>query len=244
MAKNLIDLLWWQEGGSARTGRRGPRARWSTPQVVAKAIRLADAHGLAAVTIRGLAQQLQITPMSVYTHVNSRDDLLVLMADRVHTEAADAAADAPSVAGDWRMRVRAVAEVNLTLLRRHPWLLQIDDQRTTFGPGTIAKYDRELHAFDQTGLSDIDRDAALTFVLDFVRASADRMATTVAPGDFGPLWEDASGTLADRIGADYPLARRVGAAAGEQLGAPYDARAAWEFGLERVLSGLDSVVTA
>lgn len=240
MAKNLIELLWWERAGSVRAGRRGPKARWSTPHVVTEAMRLADAHGLDAVTVRALAHEMDITPMSVYTHVNSRDDLLVLMADRAHAEASDAA----HVDGDWRMRVRAVAEANLALLQRHPWLISIDDQRTALGPGTIAKYDRELHAFDQTGLSDLDRDAALTFVLDFVRAAAGRMIATPDPAEFGVVWEEAAGTLADLVVDDYPLARRVGAAAGEQLGAPYDAKAAWEFGLARVLSGLASVITA
>lgn len=240
MAKNLIELLWWERAGTARTGRRGPRARWSTPQVVAEAMRIADAHGLDAVTIRALAHELEITPMSVYTHVNSRDDLLVLMADRAHAEVAGIPVDED----DWRMGLRAVAEANLALLQAHPWLLEIDDQRTALGPGTIAKYDGELRAFDATGLSDVDRDAALTFVLDFVRAAAGRMIAASGPAEFGAFWEQAADTLADLVGDDYPLARRVGAAAGEQLGAPYDAKAAWEFGLARVLSGLESVVTA
>lgn len=240
MAKDLIELLWWERAGSARTGRRGPKARWSTPQVVAEAMRLADADGLDAVTIRALAHEMGITPMSVYTHVNSRDDLLVLMADRAHTEAAVDSLDQE----DWRMRVRAVAETNLALLMRHPWLLGIDDQRTALGPGTIAKYDRELHAFDETGLSDVERDATLTFVLDFVRAAAGRMLAASDPTEFGSTWEEVAGTLARLVGDDHPLARRVGAAAGEQLGAPYDAQAAWRFGLERVLGGLESVITA
>src|SRR3546814_4852682 len=56
----------------------------STGTVVDAATRLADADGLAAVTIRRLASELEVSTMSVYTHVNSRDDLLVLMADAAH----------------------------------------------------------------------------------------------------------------------------------------------------------------
>jgi len=233
---DLVELLWWDVVASRREPRRGPRPRWSTPQVVQRAIRIADEEGLGAVTIRALAQALQITPMSVYTHVSSRDELLVLMADRAHAELAGP----PLGEGGWRRRVRAVAESNLALLKAHPWLLDIDDHRTALGPGTIAKYDRELHAFDGTALSDVDRDAALTFVLDFTRAAARRLTATEP--DFDAIWHDAADRLAELVGEDYPLARRVGAVAGEQQGAPYDPRAAWEFGLERVLAGLADAI--
>ena len=54
--------------------------------VIAHAVALADAGGLGAVTVRALAESLEITTMSVYTHVNSREDLLVLMADEVHAQ--------------------------------------------------------------------------------------------------------------------------------------------------------------
>nr|BFF17943.1 hypothetical protein GCM10025730_14640 [Promicromonospora thailandica] len=136
--------------------------------MVETASALADAEGLAAVTVRRLGDALGISTMSVYTHVNGRDDLLVLMAD-----AACARMPRPGhgTAG-WRTRVRRVAEANLALLLEHPWLLEIDDDRTAFGPGTIAKYDHELHALDPLDLADVARDAALTFVLDFVRGAA------------------------------------------------------------------------
>src|SRR3546814_6350577 len=80
----LIDLLWRDHPDAPVRGSRGPQARVSTGTVVDAATRLADADGLAAVTIRRLASELEVSTMSVYTHVNSRDDLLVLMADAAH----------------------------------------------------------------------------------------------------------------------------------------------------------------
>ena len=56
--------------------------------MVAAAISLADTDGLGAVTVRALAQALGMTAMSVYTHVNSRHDLLVLMVDDAHAQMA------------------------------------------------------------------------------------------------------------------------------------------------------------
>ncbi|MFC4138590.1 MULTISPECIES: TetR/AcrR family transcriptional regulator [unclassified Microbacterium] len=234
MPRPLIDLLWRDAPDAPSGGRRGPRPKHSVGEVVDRAISLADDLGLAGLTVRALADSLGMTTMSVYTHVGSRDDLLVLMADRAHARMAAP----PSADTGWRTRVRQVAEDNLALLRRHPWLLDVHDPRTALGPGTIAKYDRELHAFDGTTADDIARDAALSFVLDFVGAAAPRIMRMPDDAGFGDAWEQSAGPLARYIGEDFPLARRVGAAAGEAMGAPYDARRAWEFGLDRVIAGL------
>lgn len=236
----LIDLLWRDNPGAPRSGRRGPKARYSTGDVVGKAIDIADAGSLDAVTIRGLAQALDMTAMSVYTHVNSRDDLLVLMADYAYAQMPKASFGHSA----WQTRVRRVAEDNLALLSAHPWLLDIDDPRTALGPGTIAKYDHELHIFDGTPLSDLHRDAALTFLLDFVRSSAARIVRTPpAVPNFGALWEQSVHHLANYLAEDFPLAQRVGGVAGEAMNAPYDAAQAWEFGLERVIAGLAELIS-
>lgn len=235
----LVDLLWRDSPGAPTGGRRGPKAKHSTGDVVTEAVSVADAGGLAAVTIRGLAQALGMSTMSIYTHVNSRDDLLALMADHAHARMPLA----PFGRTEWRSRARRMAEDNLALLRAHPWLLDIDDPRVALGPGTIAKYEHELHVFDGTALGDIDRDAALTFVLDFVRSSAGRIVRTPAHPDFGDLWEQSADRMASYLGEDFPLAQRVGRAAGESMSAPYDAERAWQFGLARVIDGLTELVT-
>lgn len=238
MAKDLLALLWRDSSGALASGRRGPRARHSTGDVITKAIELADERGLETVTIRGLADSLGMTPMSVYTHVNSRDDLLVLMVDLVH-------ARMPGADGsqrDWRKAVVQIAESNRLLLRAHPWILEIDDPRTVIGPGTIAKYDRELHAFDGADLDDVRRDAALTFVLGFARQAAARFTEHRRSQEFAAGWEHIAERLSGHLEGAHPLAQRVGRAAGEALGSPYDADAAWEFGLARVIAGLADVI--
>ena len=238
MPRPLVDLLWRDSPAAPSRGRRGPRARHSAGDVVEQAVAIADADGLAAVTVRALAQALGMTTMSVYTHVNSRDDLLVLMADHVHAQAPRE----PFGRSRWRTRVRRVAEDNRALLGAHAWLLEVDDPRTALGPGTIAKYDHELHALDGTGLGDVERDAALAFVLDHARSAAARALRATPTADFADVWADSAGPLAGYLGDDFPLAQRVGSAAGEELGAPYDAERAWEFGLDRVLAGLGELV--
>jgi len=179
-----------------------------------------------------------MSPMSVYTHANSRDDLLVLMADAAHSSAPLARfGKAP-----WRTRVRRVADANLALLRSHPWLLDLNDDRVALGPGTIAKYDHELHAFDGIGLSDLDRDAALTFVIDFARCSASAMLRAGQQGDFAEVWQESVGALGRYLDGSYPLAQQVGGAAGEHMTAPYSASHAWEFGMQRIIAGLAQLI--
>ncbi|MGA4668601.1 TetR/AcrR family transcriptional regulator [Propionibacteriaceae bacterium Y1923] len=236
MPRPLVDLLWRDHPLAPAGGSRGPRARLGTGQVVERAVAMADDGGLAAVTIRSLGQSLGVTGMSVYTYVNSRDDLLVLMADHVHFAMQLTALGAVG----WQARVRQVAQDNLALFTEHPWLLEVEDPRTALGPGTIAKYDHELLAFEAAGLADLDRDASLSFVLDFVRASAARLLRGPG-GDFTHVWRESVDSLANYLGEDHPLAQRVGRVAGEAMGAPSDAARAWEFGLVRVIAGLEAL---
>jgi len=238
VARTLVDLLWRHDPRAPTGGTRGPRPKVSTSQAVDAAVRIADHDGLDAVTIRRLGTHLGVAANAVYTHVGSRDDLLVLMADQVRSQEPPA----PYASDDWRERVRQVAADELALHEAHPWLLQVTDQRTAFGPGTIATYDHQLHALDGTGLADVDRDAALTFVTDFARASARARRPDPGAADMSAQWPATAARLAGYVGERYPLARRVGAAAGEAMAAPYSAEHAWQFGLERVLDALAALV--
>ncbi len=234
MPRPLIDLLWRDHPDAPAGGSRGPRARVSTGAVVDTAVRLADKDGVAAVTIRRLASELDVSTMSVYTHVNSRDDLLVLMVDAAHSQIEHSSYGRLG----WRARVRRVAESNLALLRSHPWISDVVDARTALGPGTIAKYDHELGALTPLGLAPVACDAALTYVLDFVTATAQALRPNPGAAELAAHWPEWSARLAAYLGDDHPLAQAVGAAAGEAMGGPSDALHAWEFGLARVLDGL------
>ena len=234
MPRPLMDLLWRDHPRARSASRRGPRARVSTGAVVAAATQIADEEGLTAVTVRRLAADLGLSTMSVYTYVNSRDDLLVLMVDEVH-----ARMDRPDFGRTgWRRRVRRIADANLRTLRDHRWLHDVMDERVALGPGTIAKYDYELGAVLPLGLGLVASDAALTFVLDFVRASARAFQPGPGAGELAAHWQEWGPRLAAYVGTDFPAARAVGAAAGEAMGGPASPSFAWEFGLGRVLDGL------
>ena len=239
MARDLLDLLWRDHPGAPRRGARGPQPKVTTSDAVSAAIALADRDGLAAVTVRRLAVDLDVAPMSLYTYVGPHEDLLVLMADQVNAEMAR-----PSFGRrGWRARVRAVAEANRRLSLEHPWLLDVGDQRVALGPGTIAKYDYELGAVEPLGLDDVDTDAALTFVLDFARAAARARREVDAGPAIAAAWATWSVRLATYLGRDHPRAQRVGAAAGAAMEAAYSPEHAWTFGLGRVLAALESLPT-
>lgn len=237
--QHLVDLLWRSHPAAPEPSRRGPRSRLTPDDVVTAATALADAGGLDAVRVRDLAAALGISTMSVYTHVNSREDLLVLMVD-----AALATAERPAFGRrGWRARLRQVADAHLDLHTRRPWLLDIRDPRTVLGPGAVATYEVQLRAFDGTGLDDITRDAALTFVLDFATAIARDLRRDAEAARAGEFWSEAAPRLATYLADDpYPLAGRVGQAAGEHMQAAASARHAYDFGMRRVLDGLACLI--
>jgi AcrR family transcriptional regulator len=210
-------------------------------QVVDAALQLADDQGLAAVSMRSVAARVGVSAMSVYTYVPGKPELLDLMVD-----ASYARMTRTQWAGEtWRDRLVVVAEANRGLLTAHPWLTEVAAlSRPPLGPGVMAKYEHELAAFDGAGLSDVDTDAALTYLLGFVQShcrsahDAARATTDSAMSDAD--WWVANQPILTRAldPSAYPRAVRIGSAAGEAQGSAWDANRAWEFGLARTLDGL------
>jgi AcrR family transcriptional regulator len=237
-----LELLWRQP--AARGRRRGPRQGLTVDEVIATAIALADAHGLETVTMRRVAQALGVAPMTLYTYVPSKAVLLDLMLDSVYTQMPRT----DLVGKPWRERLAAIAHDNRLLFAAHPWAATISTSRPPLGPGLMAKYEHELQAFEETGLDDVERDAALTFVLGFVQASARAAADAHAAASASNLtdeqWWAANAPLLARVFDEtkYPTAARVGATAGATLGGAFNPGHAYEFGLQRVLDGLGVLI--
>ncbi|MFF5447835.1 TetR/AcrR family transcriptional regulator [Streptomyces sp. NPDC012888] len=235
-----LELLWREPAGPAPAerapGRRGPRQGLSVDAVVDAATELADAEGLDALTMRALAQRLGVTPMTLYTYVPGKAELLDLMLDQAYRRMARRATGP----GDpWRQRVTRVAEDNRDLLARHPWVTELAVTRPPMGPGVIDKYAHELAAFDGIGLPDLEMDAALTHLLSFVHAAV-RAAAQAAEHNrrlSDEDWWTATAPVLRRVvkSENHPLASRVGTAAGA-----YNPQFAWEFGLRCVLDGIAS----
>jgi AcrR family transcriptional regulator len=244
-AKTLA-LLWRERGGSPpERPRKGPRQRLDVDAVVAAGISLADAAGLEALTMRAIAERLSVSPMTLYTYVPGKAELLDLMVDSLYLAMPRPALPPPE---RWREGVRAIADRNRALFRDHPWAARVSTSRPQLGPGLMAKYEYELGPFEGLGLSDVEMDAALTFLLAFVQATA--VAAEAAEGLAGDSgvddsgWWSEVGPLLERFvtPADYPLASRVGTAAGIEQGGAYDPDSAYSFGLERALDGLGALI--
>jgi AcrR family transcriptional regulator len=235
--------LLWRTDDTPRTGR-GPKRALSIEKIVAAGIKIADAEGLAAVSMRRVAEVLGIGTMSLYTYVPSKAELIDVMIDTVCGEAVGG-----DESGDWRTRLERIARTNWAMLHRHPWVLQVSTMtRPPMGPNVIAKYDFELRALDGIGLSDVEMDSVLSLVLVHVAGAAQNSVEAAqAAGSTGMTddeWWDAYAPLLEKAfdAEAFPLASRVGQAAGEAHGAAFAPEHAFEFGLARVLDGIEQLV--
>ena len=237
---STLRLLWRHTLQGPERSRRGPQRGLSVDAVVEAAIALADEQGLEAVTMRALAQRLGIGAMSLYTYVPGRGELVDLMLDALY-----AATARQSEGGrPWLQRVRCVADANRELYAAHPWAARVSTLRPPLGPGQMAKYERELDAFTGSGLSDLAIDDALTWLLTFVRANAvdaaDAAGAHQASGGDDQQWWQAAGPLLARVMDEsaYPLATRIGAAAGAAHASAHDPAHAYDFGITRVIDAI------
>jgi len=110
-----------RESGAIADQADGERARLTGSAVVDRALRLADADGLEALTIRKLAADLGVTPMALYWHFRSKDELLEGLAERLWGEV-DLNVDA---AAPWPAQLRGLFESLLRVLRAHPAAAQL-----------------------------------------------------------------------------------------------------------------------
>jgi AcrR family transcriptional regulator len=237
-----LALLWRTR---ERTSRKG-KPDLNVDLIVRAAIELADGAGLAALSMRRVAERLGVGTMSLYTYVPGKAELLDVMLDTVYGEIAAPPADPTG----WRAGLEHVARQNLALYQRHPWLLQVATSRPVLGPNAIAKYDNELRVIDGVGLTDVEMDSVLTLISGYVHGAARGAAEAAAAAQHTGLtdeqWWYAHAPFLERIldARRYPTAARVGVAAGEHHQGAYDPGHAFEFGLARVLDGVEVLVDA
>ena len=239
-----LRLLWRHvlpaEDGQAKRGRR-PKV--SVDDVVDAAIELADREGLSALAMRPLAEHLGVGVMTLYSYVAGRDDLIVLMFDQVLGRT-----ELPPLEGDLRARLTTVAEVQLADCRAHPWLLDVVGVRLWLGPHVADRYEWQLTAVEGVGLDDIEMDQTITLVTGFAaniaRAEHAVRQTERQTGMTDAEWWEANVEQLGEVMShrDYPLSGRVGSAAGEAYQAGSDPRRELEFGLARILDGVEALL--
>lgn len=234
-------LLW----GTQKGPTRGPKPGLSVERVVRASIAVADAEGLPGLSMRRVADAVGVSTMSLYTYVPGKGELVDLMLDRVMREAVGP----EEATGGWRERLELVARRNWELYHRHPWMLQVAMMsRPPLGPNAIAKYDHELCAIDGIGLTGVEVDSVLTLVLGHVEGTARRAVEAAQAekrtGKTDYEWWSANAPLLEKVfdAERYPTAARVGPSAGAAYDAAYAPEHAFEFGLQRVLDGVEILV--
>jgi AcrR family transcriptional regulator len=226
---------------------RGRRPTLTVDAIVSAAIELADEAGLGALSMRALADRLGVGTMSLYTHVPGKAELIDVMLDTV---LAETVTSNPLPDTGWRARLEQVARENAALYHRHPWMLEIITFRPPMGPGVIAKYDRELCALEGIGLCDVEMDSVLALVLGYVLSSARQaLEATLVEQRTGltddEWWAAQAPRLEQVLDPDrFPTASRVGTAASKAYEGLWDPDHAFEFGLQRVLDGIEVLVKA
>jgi AcrR family transcriptional regulator len=130
--------------------REKPRRRpaLSRDAIVATAIKIADAEGLEAVSIRRVAADLGVRPMSLYTYIDRKEDLLALMRDEVNGEVL-IGADLPS---GWREATAAIARRTREVALRHPWTTDIAAHFAALGPNALRHVEESITALRELGL--------------------------------------------------------------------------------------------
>jgi AcrR family transcriptional regulator len=145
----VLAIAW----GRAEPATRGPRAGLSPGAIVAAAIEIADADGLAAVSMGKVAERLGYTPMSLYRHVPSKDDLLTLVQDTALGEPPPTGTSA----GGWREALARWTRDITVAYRAHLWVLDIPITGPPAMPNQIAWLERALAALAATPLTDGER---------------------------------------------------------------------------------------
>jgi AcrR family transcriptional regulator len=157
---------WWQER-EERLGRRRPRTDGLTVErIIAVAIDLVDDDGLDALTVRNLAARLGTGSATLYRHVASRGELLVLLVDHVLGEVGLPDADLEP-----RHRVEALARELRRVLLRHPHLVPALRAAPLLGPNAVRGMENGLANFLAGGYPlDVALPACLALI-DYVLGS-------------------------------------------------------------------------
>ncbi|MGW1719354.1 TetR/AcrR family transcriptional regulator C-terminal domain-containing protein [Streptomyces sp. NPDC002156] len=122
---------------------RGPKAAYSRADIAAAAVRIADAEGLDAASMRRVAAELGCGTMSLYNYVPRKEDLYELMVDAISGEH-----ELWEPSGDWRAEMVRVAHQTRELMLRHPWLPRLMSPVYGFSPNALRYLEHCLTCLD------------------------------------------------------------------------------------------------
>lgn len=215
------DFLWQKRSRPAR----GPKPALSIEQIADAAIAIADAEGLAAVSMQRVAADLGYTKMSLYRYLPGKAELVAAMVERALGE------PPPMPAGDWRAGLTAWAGALLTACSGHAWALEATSGPRAVGPHELAWTEQALRVLPEalTGAERMDTVATLAGHVRMIAGQAGQPEAELEASMARAMSEHA-----DR----YPAV----AAALADIAAAGGADQAFSFGLGRLLDGLEMLI--
>ncbi|MET9385014.1 TetR/AcrR family transcriptional regulator [Streptomyces sp. NPDC002928] len=218
-----------------RTGR-GPKPAYTRADIAAAAVRIADAQGLDAVSMRHVAAELGCGTMSLYNYVPRKEDLYELMVDAVSGEH-----ELWEPTGDWRADMLRVAHQTRALMLRHPWLPGLMSPVYGFSPHALRYIEHCLACLDPLEASYGTKTELVAMLNGVVTVYVSNEIATAERARSLPWSEEQEnaariGYLGGRIASGaYP---RMAAAFMEDAG-PIDLEAVFERALGRVLDAFE-----
>ncbi|WP_240987152.1 TetR/AcrR family transcriptional regulator C-terminal domain-containing protein [Arthrobacter sp. Soil736] len=213
-----------------------PRKRLplSREKVLECALDLADESGIAALTIRSLAQSMGTKPMSLYYYVANKDEILDGIVDLVFSEI-----ELPSPAGEWREEMNRRAHGVRAALKRHPWAVGLLESRASPGAGTLRHHEATLGTLRAAGLS-VQLTAHAYALLDsYIYGFA--LQEAALPFDGRDTAAEITTPIVQRFSTgEYP--HMVEIAMEHVLKPGYDFGDEFDFGLNLILDGLSRLV--
>jgi AcrR family transcriptional regulator len=215
--------------------RAEPRIPLSRERVLRAAIAHADARGLDALTMRTLAEMLDVAPMTLYRHVANKDDLVDAMVDVVFSEIG-----VPPGGGDWQTSMRKRAVSVRDALTRHPWAVGLMESRRAPGPANLRHHDAVIGRLRAAGF-DVAMAAHAYSLLDSYIYG---FALTKINLPFEPA---TAGDVAEAMLEPFPVneyPNLVEFLSEHVLKPGYDYADEFEYGLDLILEGLEKARAA
>lgn len=233
-----VALTW----GIAANPQRGPKRELSIERIVDAAIEIADAAGLAAVSMSRVAASFGFTTMSLYRYVTSKDDLILLMQEAV------SAVSVPddSVKRTWREGLTSWVLAQRAMYREHPWLVDIPITGAPITPNSLTIVDWALREMRDLPLTDGEKLSTLLLLSSYTRATSAQardLAVAAAASDPADVsGENVFAALTELVTPERfphlsPLLMAGGYVAEPGAGS-VDTDDDFEFGLQRILDGL------
>jgi AcrR family transcriptional regulator len=210
-----------------------PRKRRRVPltraRVLRRALRIADKQGLAALSMRKLAQELGVEAMSLYHHVKNKDDILDGLLEVVVSEI-----EVPTIGDDWREAMRRRARSAHDVLTAHPWATMLLMSRVSIGPAMMRYVDATLGCLRESGFSFPVADYAWNAMDSYIYGyTLQQLNFPFEPDEYAAA---AAGFVPEVAADAYPYL--VGLSA-EVVARRHDGVHSLEFGLDLILDGLE-----